>query len=292
MSYKRHVNADYNQASLISKHPFVPLHFMQDRTSSSASLEPNEAQGVALGAKVPLFSPLYQQIKSLLLTGLERGEWRPGEMIPSEMELAQRFQVSQGTVRKAIDELSQENLLVRKQGKGTYVATHSEHGVQYRFLKLVANPEKPQYIGPAKREILWCKLALPTPSDSEALQLKLGSMVWHIRRVLSFASLPVILEDLCLPGAAFEGLSAQELQFHQGPTYALFETKYGVRMVRAQEQIRATMPTQEVCELLNIDSNMPLLSVERTSFTYQDVPMEIRRALYRTDHHHYKNELN
>ena len=265
---------------------------MQDRAASSAPLEPNDSQVVSLGDKVPLFSPLYQQIKSLLLKGLEKGDWRPGEMIPSEMELAQRFQVSQGTVRKAIDELSQENLLVRKQGKGTYVATHSEHGAQYRFLKLVANPEKPQYIGPAKREILWCKLSSPSPSDAQALQLKPDSKVWHIRRILSFASLPTILEDLCLPGDAFVGLSAQELQHHQGPTYALFETKYGVRMVRAQEQIRATMPTQEVCQLLNIEPNIPLLIVERTSFTYQDVPMEIRRALYRTDHHHYKNELN
>jgi GntR family transcriptional regulator len=265
---------------------------MQDRAASSAPLEPNDSQVVSLGDKVPLFSPLYQQIKSLLLKGLEKGDWRPGEMIPSEMELAQRFQVSQGTVRKAIDELSQENLLIRKQGKGTYVATHSEHGAQYRFLKLVANPEKPQYIGPAKREILWCKLSSPSPSDAQALQLKPDSKVWHIRRILSFASLPTILEDLCLPGDAFVGLSALELQHHQGPTYALFETKYGVRMVRAQEQIRATMPTQEECQLLNIEPNIPLLSVERTSFTYQDVPMEIRRALYRTDHHHYKNELN
>ncbi len=265
---------------------------MQDRVASSTPPEPHDSQGVTLGSKVPLFSPLYQQIKSLLLTGLEKGDWRPGEMIPSEMELAQRFQVSQGTVRKAIDELSQENLLVRKQGKGTFVATHSEQGVQYRFLKLVANPEKPQYIGPAKRDILWCKLSVPSTQESSALQLKPDAKVWHIRRILSFASLPTILEDLCLPAAAFEGLSAQELQYHQGPTYALFETKYGVRMVRAQEQIRATLPSPEVCQLLSIESNVPLLSVERTSFTYQDVPMEIRRALYRTDHHHYKNELN
>jgi GntR family transcriptional regulator len=265
---------------------------MQDRANSSAQLETTTSQDLASSAKVPLFSPLYQQIKSLLLTSLEKGDWKPGEMIPSEMELAQRFQVSQGTVRKAIDELSQENLLVRKQGKGTFVATHSEQAVQYRFLKLVANPEKPQFIGPAKRDILWCRLCPSSDQESQALQLQPHSMVWHIRRVLSFASLPTILEDLYLPANAFEGLSVQELQYHRGPTYALFETKYGVRMVRAQEQIRAAMPSPEACALLHIEPNVPLLSVERTSFTYQDVPMEIRRALYRTDHHHYKNELN
>ncbi|HXM81598.1 MAG TPA: GntR family transcriptional regulator, partial [Burkholderiales bacterium] len=73
---------------------------------------------------VPSFSPLYRQIKDLLLESLRSGEWRPGEAIPSEIELAARFRVSQGTVRKAVDELAAENLLVRRQGKGTFVATH------------------------------------------------------------------------------------------------------------------------------------------------------------------------
>ncbi|MDA0226250.1 MAG: GntR family transcriptional regulator, partial [Proteobacteria bacterium] len=84
----------------------------------------------------PTYSPLYRQIKGLLLDGLHGGEWRPGEGIPSEMELAVRFRVSQGTVRKAIDELAAENLLVRRQGKGTFVATHGEAEVRFRFLRL------------------------------------------------------------------------------------------------------------------------------------------------------------
>ena len=74
----------------------------------------------------PSFSPLYQQIKDLILQSLQTGEWKPGEAIPSEMDLAARYRVSQGTVRKAIDELSADNLLIRRQGKGTFVATHAE----------------------------------------------------------------------------------------------------------------------------------------------------------------------
>jgi len=73
----------------------------------------------------PAFSPLYQQIKVLILQSLQSGEWKPGDVIPSEMDLAARFRVSQGTVRKAIDELAAENLVVRRQGKGTFVATHA-----------------------------------------------------------------------------------------------------------------------------------------------------------------------
>src|SRR5574337_864104 len=84
----------------------------------------------------PTFSPLYRQIKSLILQALESGEWRPGQVIPSEQELAARFSVSQGTVRKAIDEMAAENLLVRKQGKGTFVASHNDPRSLFRFLRL------------------------------------------------------------------------------------------------------------------------------------------------------------
>ena len=82
------------------------------------------------------FSPLYEQIKAMILASLQASEWLPGDAIPSEMELAARYAVSQGTVRKAIDELAAQNLLVRRQGKGTFVATHQEEDFQYRFLRL------------------------------------------------------------------------------------------------------------------------------------------------------------
>jgi GntR family transcriptional regulator len=73
------------------------------------------------GGKLADLLPLYQQIKALITQSLQSGEWKPGELIPSEVELANRFKVSQGTVRKAIDELAAENLVMRKQGKGTFV---------------------------------------------------------------------------------------------------------------------------------------------------------------------------
>ena len=94
--------------------------------------------GPGESALAPAFSPLYQQIKSLLLNGLRLGEWKPGELIPSEVELAGRFKVSQGTVRKAIDELATGHLLIRKQGKGTFVATHSADNMKLRFLRLTS----------------------------------------------------------------------------------------------------------------------------------------------------------
>ena len=91
----------------------------------------------------PTFSPLYRQIKDFMIRSLEAGEWGPGDAIPSEGELAARFNVSQGTVRKAIDEMASENLLIRRQGKGTFVASHDDPRSFYRFLRLVPDDGTP-----------------------------------------------------------------------------------------------------------------------------------------------------
>jgi GntR family transcriptional regulator len=74
--------------------------------------------------------------------------------------------------------------------------------------------------------------------------------------------------------------------------YALFETEFGVRMVRAEEKIKAVTPDAAQCKLLGVKNHTPLLSVERVAFTYNNTPMELRRGFYVTDTHHYHNDLN
>ena len=248
--------------------------------------------GGALSPLTPAFSPLYQQIKGLILQSLQDGEWKPGELIPSEMDLAARYRVSQGTVRKAIDELSGENLVVRRQGKGTFVATHAEQHVQYRFLKLQPDTGDVQSEGPAQRTIIDCKRLRASAEIARALSLRSGDAVLQVRRVLAFGGVPTILEDLWLPGQPFKGLTAERLSDYHGPMYALFETEFGVRMVRADERLRAVNPDPEQAQLLQVSETTPLLSVERVAYTYNDTPMELRRGLYRTDTHHYRNALS
>ncbi|QIL69457.1 GntR family transcriptional regulator [Diaphorobacter sp. HDW4B] len=258
-------------------------------TSPSSSAVANAGAG---GVSTPAFSPLYQQIKGLILHSLQHGEWKPGEVIPSEMDLAARFRVSQGTVRKAIDELASDNLLVRRQGKGTFVATHAEQQVQYRFLKLLPDSGDVREEGPAQRTILECKRNRASAEIARALQIRTGDPIIQARRILAFAGVPTILEDIWLPGQAFKGLTAEQMANYHGPTYAMFELDYGVRMVRAEEKIRAVVPDDEQANLLLVPPHTPLLSVERIAYTYNDVPMELRRALYRTDTHHYHNSLS
>lgn len=240
----------------------------------------------------PAFSPLYQQIKGLILQSLQAGEWRPGELIPSEMELAARFKVSQGTVRKAIDELAAENLVMRRQGKGTFVATHAAQQVQYRFLKLHPDVGDLEGEGRAQRTILECKRVRANAETARLLALRSGDTVVQVRRVLAFSGIPTIVEDIWLPGQTFKGLTAQQMASYQGPTYAMFEMDFGVRMVRADEKIRAVLPEETQAQLLQVTTGTPLLSVERIAYTYNDIPMELRRGIYRTDTHHYKNDLS
>ena len=236
----------------------------------------------------PSFSPLYQQIKSLLLHSLQTAEWKPGESIPSEIELAARFKVSQGTVRKAIDELAQENHLVRRQGKGTFVATHAEERTQYRFLRLMPDDGVD---GRLQRRLLECRRMRAPAEVARALDLKAGDAAVQIRRVLLSSGEGVVLDEIWLPGALFKGLTADKLAGWRGPMYGLLEAEYGVRMVRAEEKIRAVAAVPDDAALLGVDPGAPLLLVERLAFTYGDRPVELRRGLYRTAHFHYRNDL-
>ena len=266
----------------------LPSHPQGDgNTPAGAS---GSTAGAAAGAvNLPTFSPLYQQIKALLTQSLQSGEWKPGELIPSEVELAARFKVSQGTVRKAIDELAAENLVMRRQGKGTFVSTHHEERAHFRFLKLMPDAGVPHH--PDNR-ILDVRRQSAPAEVAGLLDLKAGDAVIYIRRLMSFDGAPTILEELWLPGAIFKGLTAERLDQYKGPMYGLFESEFGTRMIRASEKIRAVGADIGAAELLGVAEGTPLLCAERVSFTYGDKAVELRRGLYLTSHHHYQNDLS
>jgi GntR family transcriptional regulator len=271
-----------------------PVFVVKSTSMSSApsNQSGNNASGAGSGivvASSPTFSPLYQQIKALITQSLQSGEWKPGELIPSEVELASRFKVSQGTVRKAIDELSAENLVVRRQGKGTFVATHHEERAHYRFLRLLPDEGDAQQ---AENRVVDVRRMRAPAEVARLLDMKSGDSVIFIRRVQSFDGVPTILDELWLPGVLFRGLTTERLVEYKGPMYGLFETEFGTRMIRATERVRAVLAEPQVGELLDVQPGTPLLSVERVSFTYGDKPVEVRRGLYRTDTHHYHNELS
>jgi GntR family transcriptional regulator len=265
---------------------------MSDPVSDTAANAGSTGHAAAATAgaqkRSAVYAPLYKQIKRLLLEGLRRGEWKPAAVIPSEIELAARFQVSQGTVRKAIDELAAENLLVRRQGKGTYVATHHEPRSQYRFLRLLADDGT---VPVAHSRFVECRRTRAPAEIVALLGLKAGASVVFVRRLLYFGADPVVLDDIWLPGRMFRGLSFERLQAYSGPLYGFFESEFGVPMVRADERLRAVEADMRSAELLGVAPQSPLLLVERVSFTYGDRPVEVRRGLCVTHDYHYHNML-
>lgn len=288
ISYIRHITYNFlldgNGCFVVKSLPMssVPSHL-------TANGAPGAGAGVSAPGASPTFSPLYQQIKALITQSLQSGEWKPGELIPSEVELANRFKVSQGTVRKAIDELSAENLVVRRQGKGTFVATHHEARAQFRFLRLMPDAGEPHY---PENKIIEVKRLRAPAEVARQLDIKSGDSVIFIKRVQSFDGAPTILEELWLPGVIFKGLTAERLVEYKGPMYGLFETEFGTHMIHAAEKIRAVAADSAIAELLAVPVNTPLLSVERVSYTYGNKPVEVRRGLYLTERHHYQNELS
>jgi GntR family transcriptional regulator len=236
----------------------------------------------------PTYSPLYLQIRGLITRSLESAEWGPGDIIPSEFELATRYGVSQGTVRKAIDEMAAENLLVRRQGKGTYVASHNDPRSFFRFLRLAANEGELQ---PLKSIPLECWRANASVDVARILEIENGAPIHIVRRLLKFGAEPAVFDEIYLPVDIFPDLTLEILTSGSMSLYSLFETRYGVRMIRADERLRAVSADKLSSEQLLVPEGSPLLLVERVTYTYANKPVEWRRGFYSTQNFHYHNEL-
>jgi GntR family transcriptional regulator len=235
------------------------------------------------------FRPLYGQVRSMIEHALESGEWAPGEAIPSELDLASRFRVSQGTVRKALQSLAAENLLVRRQGKGTFVATHTEERASnFRFLRIRRDDGETEH--PRSRLIDLRRLRA-SGDTARLLALRGGDPLFVLRRVLEYGAVPAILDEISLPAALFRGLTLERCAAYPGSMYGFFESQFGVRMLRADERLHAVAARGASASLLRVTVGTPLLAVDRVAFTYGDRPVEVRRGLCTTRHEHYWNAL-
>ena len=233
--------------------------------------------------------PLYEQIKHKILIALEQGLWKAGELIPSEFDLASLYQVSQGTIRKALEELVQQQLLIRRQGSGTFVATHQEEQSKYRFLHLANSAG---VIEESQNKILLCTHQKAPEVVYSPFKMDAGDIFVHIRRLMSFNGKPKVFEDIWLPCPLFDDLSLELLESWSGTMYGLFESHFGVHMTHAEERIHAVLPSMMAKEYLEIDPLVPVLDIFRVAFTYGDKPVEVRQAQYITTYHHYFNRIS
>jgi len=239
-------------------------------------------------ATAPAFQPLYRQIKTLITQSLVSGEWRPGDLIPSEIELASRFSVSQGTVRKAIGELADQNLLVRQQGKGTFVASHSEERSQFPYLRIT--PDRGALDELAAR-LLDCRKVKLDAASGKKLGLAAGSGAFLVTRVMSIAAKKAIFEEIRLPATRFKGLSSETIEQHHCMMYSMYETEFDVRILHVEEQIKAIAAERATAAQLGVAEGTPLLVIERVAYTYADKAVELRRSYCSTKEHHYRNRI-
>ena len=233
-------------------------------------------------------NPLYIQIKKRITESLVGGIWHPGESIPSEIELAKSYNVCQGTVRKAIDELAADKILIRRQGKGTFVSTHNEEDIQLRFLRLTSNSGKKEKLD---NDLLFFAKEKASNGLAKNLNISSAATVVSIKRVLTFNKKPLILDLIKVPSSTFRGLSAEQIIERKGSMYRMYETDLGIQMLHAKEKIKAVAANKEVAEVLGVQEYSPVLSVERISYTYENRPIEWRLGLCLTNNHHYATEL-
>ncbi|WP_455384650.1 GntR family transcriptional regulator [Acidihalobacter prosperus] len=240
-------------------------------------------------ASGPDFRPLYSQIKELLIKRLAAREWKPGDALPSEIALANEYGVSQGTLRKALNEMEAERLVVRRQGKGTFAAKHSAKRSLFQFFHLVGENGERQL--PESR-VLECRAGRATQSEREALGLEAGTSVTRILRVRHLNGRPVIFERISVATPLFPELQRCTPEEVTNTLYDMYETRYGVVVVRAKEQLRAVAANEEDSQLLGVPVGAPLLEIDRTALNIEHQPVEWRVSRCDTAHHFYLNELD
>ena len=232
------------------------------------------------------FRPLYQQVKQRLVENLIKGLWAPGAALPSEHQLAATLGVSPGTVRKALDEMAAENMVVRRQGRGTYVAEHDQDRVLFQYFMLTRDD--------GRRELPDSTLISMTrsPADAEErARLDLGSRssVWRIERCRTVEDRNIIAERIVISAKLFPGLD--RLEDLPNNVYQLFATKYGVSIARAEERLKAVAASADEAEKLAIKIGTPLLEIDRTAYALDGKPVEWRVSRCLTDDFHYLSTL-
>ena len=232
--------------------------------------------------------PLYKDVKRRLTQALTRGEWKPGAAIPAERELAARFGASIGTVRKAVDELAAENILIRQQGRGTFVARHTRERELFYFLHVVPQRGTKRY---PDVELLSFARGKADRAGAQALGIAPGEPVFRIRNVLRLDGAPVIVDDIALPAARFPGLTHAGFRDRRSTIYDLYQDAFGVSVVRTRERVRTALADDASARLLDIDVGAPLLAIRRVALTYEDAPVEYRVSLVNTARHEYWAEI-
>lgn len=232
--------------------------------------------------------PRYRAIKLALAAALREGKWRHGEPIPSEPLLARRFESSIGTVRRAVDELVAENILVREQGRGTFVRSHTRDYMLDAFFQLVDREGRKELPGVT---LLSFRRGRADAETASRLQIARGASVLCVRHLLTLDRRPTVYDEIRLSAARFPDLEASQLAQRDASLYALLQQRFGLTVVRVVEHLEAVAATQEVASVLEVPPGFSVLRIVRTSYHDGGEPIDTRVRHVRTDKRRYESIL-
>ncbi len=238
---------------------------------------------------IPDFQPLYKQVYDVLVRRIADGQWRPGQVLPSEQTLAAELRVSQGTVRKALDSLASENLVQRHQGKGTYVAEHTQEHSLFRFFRLSHPHSDGDRIAPESTDAR-CKRRAATAVEAERLHLPKGATVVEIRRVRLVDGERAVSEKSVVPLKLFPEIDHQDAL--PNTLYSLYQSVYGVSIILAKEELTAVLATKSDEKELGIKPGLPMLRIERIAIAIDGQRAELRISHCDTRHVVYAIDVN
>ncbi|HVW58164.1 MAG TPA: GntR family transcriptional regulator [Rhizobiaceae bacterium] len=233
------------------------------------------------------FRPLYLQVREELTRYLTNGRWQPGAMLPSEQELARELGVSQGTVRKALDAMTAESILVRRQGRGTFVPELEEGRIMFQFFRLY--PDKGERLFPVSK-VLSSQLARSAMAEAAALDLKKGITVWRINRLRYHGERIMLRETISLSADRFPGFG--ELAVIPNNVYRLYSERWGVSIVKIAEKLKAVAASPADAVELGCKEGTPLLRIERVAYDLNKTPVEFRVSHCLTETMHYASNLS
>lgn len=235
----------------------------------------------------PVSQPLHRQLRDLMMARIEAGEWSPGTYLPPETRLAEEYGVAVGTLRKALLDMASEGVVVRRQGKGTVVATHDSDAVLFRFFNL-RRPDG-STLRPESRVLSRIRRAA-NADERSALALEPESEVICITRIRDGDGAPIIFEHILLDANRFGALA------HQPPSlpntlYQLYQTEYAATVHRARERVTAAAATGACAEALGVSEGVPLLHIMRQALDYNASPIELRLSWVNTSELFYQAEV-
>jgi GntR family transcriptional regulator len=244
---------------------------------------PSPRRTVAL---LPPGRPLYEEVRAHLTEGIAAGRWKAGEAIPPEAELARHFGVAIGTIRKAVDNLVAQGALARRQGKGTFVTSHDGSRMLFHFFHVVRGDGTRAY--PQVRTVAFQR-GRAEAAEAAALGIARDERVVRIRNVLSLDAQPVIVDDITLPAPLYPGLTEKVFTGRDNTIYHLYQSRYGINVLRTDERLRAVLATGPTAQLLGVSPGTPLLEIRRVALTFRDRPVELRVSHVNTAAHAYHN---